>query len=563
MSETRSVVSSAKLIAICTLLSRITGLIREMLLAHSFGLRWVLDAFNYGFTIPNLFRRLLGEGAMAAVFVPTFTQVLEKEGRPAAWRLLARTLALLSLALVTIVIVLEAVILAIWYLAPGGDPGEQASRQLLLWLTALMLPFMLAICIVALFSAILNCLGSFVPAALAPVLLNIGMIVGIAWLGPWLRPGDKVGQATVVGWMVIISGFVQVAVLVPVLRRSGVRLGWSLHFRDPAVKRMLRLLAPVALGQGVLAVGVFLDAQVCVLLTHKAGTPETISWLGGAVRYPLEEGAWSAITVAQRLYQFPLGVLVISLGTAAMPSFARLAARKDWRAWSLEVRQSLRLAIFEGVLTGTMMFMLAAPIIRLLYQYDRFSAADTARASWVLTFFGFAMWSFCAQHIVLRGFYSFHDARTPLKISAAVLPLNLLLTLVLVWFPTVREAAFAISSTITTGFAVIISLIIFERRTQVRLLDRELGLALGKMAVAGAVCALTVYFTRPIADGLPVGQVTGRLINAFGPLTTGTAAFLAAAWVLRLPEVGLLLPKLRRRKAKAVQAAQASVDAEA
>ena len=100
----------------------------------------------------------------------------------------------MSLALVTIVILLEAVILAIWYLAPGGDPGEQASRQLLLWLTALMLPFMLAICIVALFAAILNCLGSFVPAALAPVLLNIGMIVAIAWLGPWLRPGDKVGR---------------------------------------------------------------------------------------------------------------------------------------------------------------------------------------------------------------------------------------------------------------------------------------------------------------------------------------------------------------------------------
>jgi putative peptidoglycan lipid II flippase len=339
MSETRSVVSSAKLIAVCTLLSRITGLIREILLAQSFGLKWVLDAFNYGFQVPNLFRRLLGEGAMSAVFVPTFTQMLENESRQAAWRLLARTLALLSLALIAIVIVLEGIVLAIWHFAPAGDAAEQASRHLLLWLTALMLPFMLTICIVALLAAILNCVGSFVPAALTPVLLNIGMIVGIAWLGPRLHPGDKVGQATVVGWMVIISGFAQVLVLLPVLRATGVRLGWSAHFRDPAVMRMLRLLLPVALGQGVLAVGVFLDAQVCVLLTHKAGTPDMIPWLGGAVRYPLEEGAWSAVTVAQRLYQFPLGVLVVSLGTAAMPAFSRLAARQDWRAWSHEIRQ--------------------------------------------------------------------------------------------------------------------------------------------------------------------------------------------------------------------------------
>ncbi len=561
MVQTRSVVSSAKLIAVCTLLSRITGLAREMLLAQSFGLRWVLDAFNYGFQVPNLFRRLLGEGAMSSVFVPTFTQVLEREGRPQAWRLLARTLALLCLALIAIIIVIEAVILAIWHFASAADPGAEASRHLLLWLTALMLPFMLAICVVALFSAILNCLGSFVPAALVPVLLNIGMIAGIAWLGPWLRPGDKGGQATVVAWTVIISGFAQVVVLIPVLRKTGVRLGWSLQVRDPAVTRMLHLLVPVALGQGVLAIGVFLDAQVCVLLTHKAGTPETIAWLSGAVRYPLEEGAWSAITCAQRLYQFPLGVLVISLGTAAMPAFSRLAARQDWPAWSTEVRESLRLSIFEGVLTGTMMLMLSVPIISLLFQYNRFTAADTARAGWVLMFYGFAMWSFCAQHIVLRGFYSFSDAKTPLWISAAVLPLNLLLTIALVWFESVREAAFAISSAVTSGLAVIIGLIVFERRTRVRLLDRQLVVALGKMLLAGAVSAVAVYLTGLAVSALPLGRIAGRALAALGPLTTGTVAFLAASWALGLPEPRLLLPKIGRR-AQRKQVQTAAVPAE-
>ena len=192
----RSVISSAKLIALCTLISRITGLARDILLAQAFGLGWVQDAFAYAFQVPNLFRRLFGEGAMAPVFVPTFTKTLETEGRDAAWKLLARTLALMTLALSATVVVLWLVIAVVWYFLPV-DPAQAAARELLLSLTALMLPFMLTICLVALLSAILNCVGSFGPAALAPVLLNLTMIAGIAWAAPHFAPGQpKIGRAS-------------------------------------------------------------------------------------------------------------------------------------------------------------------------------------------------------------------------------------------------------------------------------------------------------------------------------------------------------------------------------
>lgn len=548
MSSSRSVVSSAKLIAICTLLSRITGLARDMLLAQAFGLGWVQDAFNYAFQFPNLFRRLFGEGAMSPVFVPVFTQTLEQEGRAAAWRVLARTIALMTLAIASVILVIAGIILAIWALAPAG-PDKLGARGLLFSLTLIMLPFMWSICILALLSSVLNCVGSFVPAALAPVGLNVGMIAALAWLAPTLYPADLRGQVHVIAWSVLITGLLQLAVIWPALRSNGVTLGFRMDWGDPTVRRMMKLLGPVALGQGVLTFGVFLDAQICTLLTHVHGTPETANWFGFAFTYPLNEGALSAITCAQRLYQFPLGVLVISLATAALPAFSRHAVLGNWDAWSGEVRQTLRLAVFEGLLTGTMMIVLAVPITRLLFERGNFTAAHTLRASHVLVYYGFAMWAYCAQHIVSRAFYSTHDVRTPLIISAVALPVNVILNVAFVWVGSINEAAFALSSVITTSLTVIVGLILVERRTKVRVLSRGVGLALAKMLVAAAVSGIGVTIVAPWWGGVAsrIGpRLIGRAIETFGLLGFGTVLFLAVSGVLGLSETRLILPRRLR-----------------
>ncbi len=547
MSAARSVVSSAKLIAVCTLISRVSGLVRDVLLAQAFGLGWVQDAFSYAFQFPNLFRRLFGEGAMAPVFVPTFTRTLENEGSESAWRLLARTLALMTVALVAVIIAIWLIIATIWLLWPG-DPQKEAARRLLLSLTALMLPFMLFICVLALLSSILNCVGSFVPAALAPVLLNLVMIGGIAGLGPLLYPGQPQRQVYVVGATVVLAGILQIAFILPALRANRVKLGWQFQPRDPTVQRMLRLLGPVALGQGVLAFGVFLDAQVCAMLTHVQGTPPTATVLGWTFHYPLQEGALSAITYAQRLYQFPLGVLVISLATAALPAFARLATRQEWPAWAAQVRQSLRLAVFEGILTGTMMVMLAAPIVSLLFERGRFTPEHTLRTAHVVVYYGFGLWAFCAQHIVLRAFYSLGDVRTPLVITAGLLPLNVALNLGLIWVEGIREAAFAISSGLTSALSVLIGLYLLQGRVRVRLMDRTAWLAMGRMLLDAALTGLVLWLATPRCQGLAAsagGGLLGRAVETLGLLAIGSGVFVGAAWALRLEEVGLLLTRRR------------------
>ena len=537
----RPIVTSAKLIACCTLASRITGLVRDMLLLQTYSLAWIADAWNYAFQFPNLFRRLLGEGALAAAFVPAFTRVLEAEGRAAAWRLLARTLGLLAAALTTLIVVLELVVAAVWLLLAPDDPAQAAARELLLALTALMLPFMFTICTVALLASVLNCVGSFVPGALTPIVLNLFMIAGIVWLGPALGPQPRV-QIFGVAIAVLVAGVVQILILLPVLRAHDVRLGIDWNLRDPNLRTLLRQLGPVLIGQGLLVLSPFLDTQICVFLTRLHNQPAERTILGLPVPYALEEGALTALTNATRLYQFPLGVVAVSLGVAALPALTRLVTRDDWPAWRRELLRATRLSTFVGMLAGAMMIAAAEPIVRMLFEYRRFGPEHTLRVAHVVRCYGLGMWAFCAHHLVLRGFYSLGDVRTPLKISCALMPVNLAISLVLVWFDPIREAAFAISASLTATASVLIGLMLLTRRSGTRLVDLELLSALVRMLVAAALAALAARLVLPSLEGLPIGsRIAGRIITAFAALGCGSAAYLLAAWLLRLPEPALLL----------------------
>jgi putative peptidoglycan lipid II flippase len=543
---------SARLIAICTLVSRVTGLLRDILLAQQFALGWVQDAFTYAFQFPNLFRRLFGEGGLAPAFVPTFTRTLETEGREAAWQLLSRTFALMSAALTLVTILIELALLAAWIFFPGE--GELArSRLLLLSLTALMAPFMISICVLALFSSILNCLHRFVVPAIAPIILNVGIIAGLLLIGPALSATRPEIQVYGVAISVLAAGIAQLIFIYPALRSAGVPIAWKWDPGHAAVRNMLRLLPPIALGQGILAFGVFLDAQICVLLTRTPGSAETFSLLGARLAYPLQEGALSTLRYAQTLYQFPLGVLAISLATAALPAFSRLAARDDWPAWAGEVRRTIRFAIFEALLAGACMLAISDWIVRLLFEYRSFDAADTARTASVLWWYGLGLWAFAAQHMVLRAFYSLHDPRTPLMLAAAILPLNVVISLVLVWYPAVSERAFAVASIASSSIGVVAGLLLLQRRVGTRVLDSEFFAAVLRMLIASAASAVLLYaigsWIRYEEPDALIPRLLLRATAAGAMLLIGAAAYFAISAILGLPEARETLTQLRRRLA--------------
>jgi len=558
MPSPATIFSSARLIAVCTLASRVTGMIRDMLLVHAFGASKVMDAFSFAFAFPNLFRRLFGEGALAAVFVPTFTRTLESDGREPSWKLLARTVSLLTMSLGALIGLVELVLLAAWFgfqwIWPDATAEQLSAHRLLVSLTALMAPFMLTICLVALFSSLLNCLGSFGVPALMPLVLNAGMIVGLVWVGPALHASEPAIQVYGVAASVVAAGGIQLGLILLRARGAGVKLGWSFAPRDPAVRGMLRLMTPVALGQGVLLLSAYLDAQLCWVLTQKqTGADEAAAAAAGWA--PLAPGSLTVLYVAQRLYQFPLGVLGISVAIAALPALSRLAARADWVPWAQELRKSLRLSVFIGLLSGCVMVVAAEPIVRLLFEYARFDAGATARAARVLSWYGVGMWAFCAQHLVLRGFYSLGDVRTPLYVSGLAVPLNVLLSVLLVWLPAVREAAFAIATTVTSTLCVLVSLALLQRGSEAPILDRVALLALLRMlaaAVAGALATWGWMAWSPLAPWVHgAGAVVSRAVETGAILIVGIAAFLAAGAALGLPEWRYVLLRRRRRGAAA------------
>ncbi len=534
---------SAKVIALCTLLSRVTGLARDIVLNHVYGQRWVQDAFNYGFLIPNLFRRLFGEGALSAVFIPVFTETLDQRGRDAAWTLLGRVTGLMVVLLAALTIVLEGVVLILWYFGPATP-----MRGLQIALTGVMLPFMFGVCVLALFSAILNCLHHFTVPALMPIVLNVMNIAGVLVVGPML--GEMLEEQIYgVAFSVLAASVVQLLIIVPVLRRHGVEFRLSLRTDDPEVRRIARMFLPVLIGQGVLLFSVFFDAQICTLLTRAPGAGPTFNLLGRAIEYPLAEGALSAVNNAQRLYQFPLGVLAISLATAVFPLFSLYAARHDFAGLRETLGQSVRVAIFEGVPAAVLLVVLAEPIVAMLFEHGRFGPDATARAAWVLKWYAIGVPAFCCQHILLRGFYSLKDTMTPMWIGASLVAVNMVLSMSIVWHPSIREAAFGISTSITAVLHVVISVWLLRRRMQGRIGARGIIVSVLRVLVAGAAAWVTASLVLAWAGGLPLdalGRTGGRAVQVFVPMAAAAVAYLGLALLLRSEEPALLLGRRKR-----------------
>lgn len=529
-------VGSARILAICTLCSRMTGLVRDMVMNHVFGQGWVQDAFNYGFIIPNLFRRLFGEGALSAVFIPVFTRVLDQEGKPAAWLLLGRITGLMALALSLLVLLIELVAFAIAAFSTNVS-------HLHLGLTAVMAPFMMGVCVVALFSSILNCVHHFTVPALLPIVLNGMIVIGAVVVGPML--GDSLEkQIYGVGYCVLAASIIQLLIILPVLKRQGVVFKLSLDRSHPDVRKILGMFIPVVLGQGVLLFNAFFDTQICTSLTQAPNGPASFSMFGNEIAYPLQSGALSAMNNAARLYQFPLGVLAISLATAAFPMFSLFAARKDFDGLRRSVAHALRLAIFVGAPSGLMLMILGKPIVSLLFEHGRFGPAETVRASDILVWYGLGMTAYCCQHILLRGFYSLGDVITPMKVSCVLVVVNLVTTLSLIWF--VKERIFGISTALTSFLHVCATVYLLRIRLGGRMGARVIAASAIRTVMATAAAGAVAWIAYAKLSSMAFHGVVHTLREAilvFGPLGLAVIVFFGVGLALRMEEFGWLFKR--------------------
>jgi len=492
-----AILASSRVISLVTLVSRFFGLAREIAIAAYLGNSYINDRLAYAFAIPNLFRRLFGEGALSAGFIPVLNQWLHREGKSGAQQVFSAVASLLAVILAAMTVLLLGLI-GLLYLF-GQD---SAQRHLTLGLTAVMLPYMIFVCLVALFAAMLNCLQRFALAAFVPIILSVFQIAAVIVAQTWISHfTDRVEQQVyVIAVAVLLAGVVQLLLVYIGLRRLGVRWQWCWRVRWQPVGRIATMMGPMMLGLGAFQFGAWLDSQVILMLSSPEG--QQFSLFGWQIDYPLIEGSLSALDRARRLYTMPLGVLGIALATAAFPAFSRYAAANDHRALGGAVCDAMRVAVFEGLASGTAMILLAPLIVAVVFQRGNFSADNTVQTAYVLRFYCIGLWAYCLQPIILRGFYSMQDVITPLKVTAATLLLNLVLNLTLLWVPALKVAAFGLSTSITATLNVIILGWILSRRlggiSFVKLAD-----SIWRTAVACVVMCAACYLTvRWFGQGL-------------------------------------------------------------
>ena len=390
MSQQYRLVAGARITALGTLLSRLLGAVRDISMAALFGGTAVMDAFVIANRIPNLFRELFGEGALTAGYLPVLAAALERDRR-SAWQLASTMIVWLAGVLSALVLVGEAVLAGLWLLW-GGD----ANMDLLLGLSAALLPYMLLICLAAQATATLQTLGQFAVPAFTPTLLNLCWLTAIWFVAPHFSP-DRHAQAYVVAVSILIAGALQLGVQLPALRRLGFRFEYNWSASRAALARIARTITPMLFSLAITQINTFTDSLIAWGLAAAPGGPRLIPWLGGSIRYPLRQGAAAAIYFGERLYQVPLGIVGLAVAAAIFPLLSRHAAHGRRRRLGTDLTLGLRLVLCLTVPAGVGLIVLAQPLARLIFEHGNFSPEDAARAGRMVAAYAWGVWAYCAR----------------------------------------------------------------------------------------------------------------------------------------------------------------------
>jgi putative peptidoglycan lipid II flippase len=458
----RDLLQAVGLISSATLVSRVLGYLRDMLIAHYLGAGWVADAFFVAHRIPNFLRRLFGEGTLTAAFVPVLSERLSTDEEDAARRLIAR-LAGLLLAASTALTVL-GVLAAPWLvriMAPGFVHHAE-EFALAVKLTRVMFPFALFLALAALAMGILQTHKRFLWPALAPAAYNLCIIVvTVIAAGRWWPPAYALAAGVVVG------GLAQLVIQLPAVRALHYPLRLLWRPRDRAVLRVVRLMGPGILALAILQVNVLISTLLASFLPM------------GSVSY---------LYYANRITEFPLGLFGISVATASLPVLSDYAAQGDRDGFVRGVRHALQIVFLAMVPAAVGLAALADPIITLLFQTGAFSGSDVAATRAALFGFAAGIWAYATVKVVIQAFYAHQDTATPMWTGAAAVVVNVGLSLALM--VPLRHAGLALATSLAAIFQFVLLLYLLRRRIGL-LGGRRLVATAGRALAASAVMGLS------------------------------------------------------------------------
>lgn len=537
--------------ALATLTSRVLGMLREMAYASFMGVGWVTDAFMLAFMIPNLFRRLLGEGALTAAFIPVFKEKEKLAGEPEMWR--AANAVISGSVLVTSLIVLLGLggISAALPLIERAKPPHPAvvdgntsvgpaeslhldydgqyktkaeigwqKTVLMLRLLRVMFPYLVLVSLAAIFMGMLNARGHFFIPAMGAGMLNVVMIASVFLLAPRLgvQLPDKIFGLAI---GVLLAGLVQAGFQLPVLWRDGFHHHWVTPWKNETVRYVARQMIPGAIG-----VAAF---QINVLLTTGLGF-----WVG--------TGIISSFNFAVRLMELPQGVFGISLATYLLPTLSGLVAEKNFGEFRATLRQGVGYLLTVNLLASVFLLVLAEPMIRLLFQHGNFHAEGTRRAAFALMCLAPGLVFFSLVNILARAFYALGDIKTPMRISIFCLGLNLVIALLLVW--PLEQGGLGLANSISAACNAAL-LTIALRKKLGRLEMAELRRSLAGLLAAAAIGGVAAWGAWQLWEArIGHGSLWPKTGAVFVPMGLGAAIYFGMAVWLRIPYVKEILAML-------------------
>jgi len=510
---------STAIFSLATGISRILGLVREVVAAYYFGAYGRINAFTVAFQVPNLIRALVADAALSSAFVPVFTELLEKGDRKRAWRVASSLFWLMLLGLGGLTALF--IVIAPWVLKPFGDPGGDA--ELAVTLSRILFPIVVLLGVSGIVVGILNSYEEFAIPALTPVFWNLAIIAGLVIGVPRANTVDT--KLYVYAGSIVIGTVIQVLLPFPWLRGLDGRLTLVLDWRDPAVWQVLKLMVPVTLGLGLINFNAVVDSAFASRLIDPKLSP-------------------TAIDKAFRLYMLPQGMFSVAIATVLFPSLARLAARNDMPAFRSTVSLGLRQIAFLLIPAGVVCAVLAQPITRLVYQRGAWGPHATAVTAGALAAFSGGLAFNGAMLMLNRAFFSLQSNWIPTYVALGNLGLNAALDAVFYRFGT---WGIPLSTTVVNIAGTGVLLILLRRRLH-RIDFGAIAAAVARIAVASAALAVASFGVWYGLDQLLGRSFGGQLISVAAALSVGLVVYFFACRALGVREMDALLALRERFK---------------
>jgi len=519
MTEKRKIAAATIVMASATSMSRVAGLVRDIVVARLFGAGMMTDAFFMAFTIPNLLRRFFGEGSLTAAFVPTFSEVFHQRGENEAQQLANRCVTLLLL--IMLVVVSLGVLLSPWLVQGIGYGFGQVAGKLQLTdqLNRIMFPYIGLVSILALLTGILNVRGHFFVPALSPLFLNLAMIISALTLGNLFAQPI---YALAIG--VLLGGIVQLLLQVPILCRYKIKLKFDFNFlNDPHLRKIRNLMLP-----GIAGVAIY---QINIIVTRLLASF-------------LPEGSVSYLYYGQRLFEFPQGIFIVSLAQAALPMMSRQVAEDDQDGLRQSLTFALTLITLFTLPAIVGLIVCAKPIYSLFFFGGEFNLTALENTSLALICYAPGLIFVGYSRIAAQTFYALKDTRTPVVISFWTLLINLTLGLLLMQYW--GFLGLAISLTVASLFNAFMLIILLQRKVG-SFLQKSLYKPILKVLPACVLMAISVTLLLGTVDWLQIGSTVSKAIALIGAITVGILIFFACCYVFKVDEIRQGWQLLRRR----------------